>query len=228
MKSFIKKIFDGEIDDEVRGHFKRFGKGNYERRFLIKYNKTKKLKVQSSFEFANDFVEFVNDGNDLEFSGKILTRERIEGSDGQNSRRETFGVPTKKGSSFVYEISKSSIKEFGDAYCYLLDVDSEDVVLKMKKKLPKPGKSADKIDDKFCVMQLDLSYFDRVREIFFWDVAAGKKVVIEHVVSISDIEIPSGVDDGVEMREKAVRKGKLIRKIVVDGVESVREVEFSV
>jgi hypothetical protein len=75
---------------------------------------------------------------------------------------------------------------------------------------------------------LDLSYFDRVREIFFWDVAAGKKVVIEHVVSISDIEIPSGVDDGVEMREKAVRKGKLIRKIVVDGVESVREVEFSV
>tara|TARA_Y100000310_G_C20623794_1_gene784741 strand:+ start:315 stop:971 length:657 start_codon:yes stop_codon:yes gene_type:complete len=218
MESFIKKIFEDNIDEEVRGQFKRFGKGNYERRFLIKYNKTKKLKVQSSFEFANDFVGFVNEGKDLEFSGKIFSREELDIDE----------KPKKKGSSLVYEISKSSIKDFDKAYCYLLDVDSEEISLKIKKSLPKPGKSAEKIDDKFCTMQLDMSYFDRVKGDFFWDVPDGKKVIIEHTVSISDIEIPPDEKDPVMMREKAVRKGKLIRKIDVDGKEIVKEKEFEI
>tara|TARA_Y100000310_G_scaffold108954_1_gene107318 strand:- start:1104 stop:1760 length:657 start_codon:yes stop_codon:yes gene_type:complete len=217
MDSFVKKIFEGNIDEEVRGQFKRFGKGNYERRFLIKYNKTKKLKVQSSFEYANDFVSFVNEGKDLEFSGKILSREDLRNGE----------KPKKKGSSFVYEISKGSIKEFENAFFYLLDVDESGIVLKIKKSLPKPGKSAEKIDDKFCVMQLNLEEFDRVKETFFWDVPAGKKVVIEHTVSINEIDIPKDEEDPVKMREKAIRKGKLIRKINVDGKEIVKEVEFS-
>ena len=94
--------------------------------------------------------------------------------------------------------------------------------------MPKPGKSAEKIDDKLCTMQLDMSYFDRVKGDFFWDVPDGKKVIIEHTVSINEIEIPPDEKDPVMMREKAVRKGKLIRKIDVDGKEIVKEKEFEI
>ena len=56
MKSFIRKIFDKEIDDSVHGQFVRFGKGNYEKRAVMKLHKTSAIKVKGSFEYANDFV----------------------------------------------------------------------------------------------------------------------------------------------------------------------------
>ena len=216
MDSFIKKIFLGNIDEEVRGQFLRFGKGNYRRRFLIKFNKTKKIKLRASFEYANDFVSFINEDKELEFSGKILSKTKIEGKVGK-----------KKSGGFVYNISNESINGFEEAYYFLLDSDNEDALLKIKKKLPKPGKSVKKIDDKFCALDLDFDYWDKLKEVFFWDIPDGKKVTIEHEVIINDIEIPKDEPDPVKMREKAIRKGKIIRTINVDGKEIIKEVEFS-
>ena len=99
--------------------------------------------------------------------------------------------------------------------------------MKIKKSLPKPGKNEAKIDDKFCSLDLDLKYWEKVREVFFWDVPECKKAVIEHELEITDIEIPSGVDDPVKQRELAKRKGIIRRKIVFDGEERVEEKEFS-
>ena len=216
MNFFIKKIFDGEVDDSCHKYFLRFGKGNYNRRFLISFNKTKRLKIKSSFELANDFVEFVKENKDVKFSGKVLTKSAVSGMRGR-----------KKAGSFVYEVSDSSLDQFEDVYFYLLDVNDGDVIMKIKKKIPKPGKSEGKIDDKFCALDLDLKYWDKVREVFFWDIPAdAKKVVIEHEVVITDIVMPSDVDDPVKVRELAKRKGKIIRRAVIDGEEKVSEVKF--
>ena len=56
---FIKKIFENKIDDSVHKQFVRFGKGRYPGRAVIKITKQPdKIKIGTSFEMANDLIEF--------------------------------------------------------------------------------------------------------------------------------------------------------------------------
>ena len=215
MNFFIKEIFEKGTSEKGHRYFTRFGKGSYKRRFILSFNKASNVKMRASFELANDFVNFVKENKDAVFSGKILTKEKIEGKEAK-----------KKAGLFVYELSESSLKEFENAYYYLLDVNSEDILLKIKKAIPKPGKNEDKIDDKFCVMDLDLKYLQKIKDAFFWDLPECKKAVIEHEVIITDIIAPEDIVDPAKMRELAKRKGKIIRRINCDGKEIVREKDF--
>ena len=49
---FIKNVFDGKFDEEVKKQFLRFGKGHYKGRFVISLTKGTKIKVTSSFEYV--------------------------------------------------------------------------------------------------------------------------------------------------------------------------------
>lgn len=208
----MKKIIIGKVDEDSKRYFLRFGKGDYKKRFLISFTKGSKVKIRASFEFANDFVNFVKENKDVKFSGKILSRDKVPNKIGR-----------KKAGSFVYEISESSIEEFENVYFYLLNANEGDIVLKIKKSLPKPGKSEDKIDDKFCSLDLDLKYWAKAKEAFFWDAPECKKAKIEHDIIINSVEIPENVDSPEKIRELAVRKGKIIRKIDCDGKEGEKE-----
>lgn len=212
MESFLKRVLTGKHDADSHRYFIRFGKGNYARRFLLSFAKGTKLKVKGSFEMANDFVKFVKENKDVKFSGSILTKSKIAGKEGK-----------KKAGVFAYEIVESSIKEFENAYFYLLNVDDGEIKLRIKKALPKPGKDADKIDDSFCLMELDLKYWPKIKEAFFWDVPECKKAIVEHELKITDIEIPSGEKDPVKMRELARRKGIAVRKITADGNVTLKD-----
>jgi len=217
MKLFIKEIFEKGSSEKAHQYFIRFGKGNYKRRFLTSFNKGKKIKVRGSFELANSFVEFVKENKDIKFSGKIFTKEKIPGEQGK-----------KKSGYFLYEVSENSLEKFENPYFYLLDANSDDIVLKIKKKLPKPGKSPKKIDDKFCMLDLDEKYWQALKKTFFWDLPDDvKKAKIEHELIINDIIMPEE-DDPVKMRELAKRKGKIIRKIITNEKEETKEREFLV
>ena len=217
MESFLKRIFENSSFNEDKKYFLRFGKGNYERRFLISFDKGSKIKIRGSFEWANDFVKFVRENKNVSFSGSVLMKNKVPGREGR-----------KKGGSFLYEINGETLEEFENAYYYLLNVNEEDIVLKIKKSLPKPGKEADKIDDKFCSLELDLKYWESVKSAFFWDVGNGKKCKIEHTIKIHYVEFPSDVSNPVKIRELAKRKGKIFRKIELDGKEVVKEYELEV
>ncbi len=216
MKFFMKELLEGNNSEEAHKYFVRFGKGCYKRRFIIGLKKGNKIKINTSFEFANELVNFVRENKNIKFSGKILTKEKIDGKEGK-----------KKAGVFVYEISESSLEEFEEAYFYLLDANDDDIVLKIKKKLPKPGKGENKIDDKFCTMELDLKYWDNLKKEFFWDAPEGKKISVEHEIAINEIIAPQGVNDPAKIRELARRKGKIVRKITADGKEIVREIDFA-
>lgn len=215
MYSFLKKICDGKGDDDSHRYFVRFGKGEYRRRFMMSYNKGKSIKIKGSFEWANDFVNFVNEIIEPKFSGKIMSKDDIKGMNGR-----------KKGSSYVYEVSEIMLKDYPNAYSYLLDTEADGIKLKIKKALPKPGKNEEKIDDGFCVMELDNKYWGRAKEAFFWDVNEGKKALIEHTLQIDSVEIPKNEKDPVKMRENAIRIGKIIRKIDVDGNKSEKSYDL--
>ncbi|PIN92827.1 hypothetical protein COU54_05430 [Candidatus Pacearchaeota archaeon CG10_big_fil_rev_8_21_14_0_10_31_24] len=213
MDSFLKKVFDGREDDNSHRYFIRFGKGRYPRRFLIKMDVSKKIKIKTSFEWANDLVNFANELKKLKFTGKVLTKDKTPGREGK-----------KKAGSFVYEISDEDISDFADNYYfYLVDCLDSEISLKIKKSLPKPGKDSEKIDDKFCVLELDLKYLPQVRKTFFFDVSEGKKTIVEHELNFNEIIIPANEKDPVKMRENAKRKGEIVRKMVVDGKETLKK-----
>ena len=217
METFLKKAIDEKIDSDVKRYFLRFGKGSYNRRFLISFDRGNKLKIRGSFEMANDIVKFLKENNDVKFSGKVLSKDKIAGLDFK-----------KKAGVFVYEVENSDLKEFENPYYYLVNVTSDDVVLKTSKSLPKPGQRAEKIDEKFCALDLDLKYWPKIKEVFFWDVPECKKCVIEHTVSITGVEIPKNETNPEKIRENAVRKGKIMRKMVCDGKEIVKEYDISI
>lgn len=215
MESFIKKVLAGKSDDDSHRYFIRFGKGDYKRRFLISLSRGTKIKVKTSFEFANDLVKFVNENKKVKFSGKILSKEKVSGVEGR-----------KKAGVFVYEVSECSIEEFENAYYYLLDVNDSEIVLKIKKSLPKPGKAEEKIDDGFCSLIIDAKYWAALKSVFFWDLPECKKAGIEHEIKINEIILPKGEKDPVKIRELAKRKGVIIRKMIIDSKESIKEIPF--
>jgi hypothetical protein len=214
MDSFIKKVLSGKGDAESHRYFLRFGKGDYKRRFLMSMNKGAKIKVKASFELANDFVKLVNELKKVKFSGKILSKEKIAGKEGR-----------KKGGVFAYEVSECSLDEFGNAYYYLLDVEDSEIVLKIKKALPKPGKNEEKIDDGFCSLTVDPRYWNAVKNAFFWDVPdSAKKTEVEHELKINDVILPKNEKDPAKIRELALRKGTIVRKLTIDGTETSKEI----
>ena len=142
--NFIKKIFSGKADEAVHRQFVRFGRGEYRKRALLSLWKTKIIKVKGSFEFANDFVLFAAGLGDINFNGSIWSKEPLE---------ELSASGRKKEGKWVYEVkgfSSSQVKNLAPrVYCFLLNADSPGIKLRIKGKLPKPGKGEDKIDEKF-------------------------------------------------------------------------------
>ncbi len=221
MECFIKKIFIGKTDEICHKQFVRYGKGIFAKRALLNLDVGGAIKVRGSFEWANEFVYLVSELAEVKISGIVLSKELIEGLNGK-----------KKGGLYGYEFSgnSSEVKKIADkAYATLLDAAGNEIDLKIKKRLPKPGKSGEgKINDKFCQLEAGLKYWPKIKEAFFWDLPECKKVKIEHEYIINEIVLPKDEKDFAMLRVLAKRKGKLVRKIVVDGREISREVEMEV
>ena len=230
--NFIKKIFDGKVDESVHLQFTRFGKGEYGGRFVVSFWKTKKIKVKTSFEFANDLVRLCSEFGKCKVSGIVLSKNDISGIMSENNIE---GDSKAKRSGLFYqndivsqELNGEQLKVLErESYFVLLDLEGEDFKLNIKKKLPKPGKSEKKIDGGFCKLEVDEKFYSKIKEDFFWDVPEGRKMNLAHKVIVNEIVMPKGEKDFAKIRELAKRKGKIIREGNVDGKEVRNEVEFS-
>lgn len=217
MDCFIKKIFVKKEDDRVHQQFVRFGKGDYKNKAVVNLWKTAKVKLYGGFEYANDFALLASEFK-TNFSGIVISKENL-------------GFPGKKKAGlFVSEISNlpaEKIKEIYDkCYYLLLDADGE-ISLKTKKKLPKPGKSAEaKVDDKFCQIETDLNLYSKIKSGFFWDIPECKKARASHEFIITDLIMPKDEKDFEQIRLKTKRKGTLIRKLEIDGNSEEKKIGF--
>jgi len=221
MDSFIKKIWHGK-GEEAHQYFIRFSKGKFEKRAVLNLQKTTKIKLRGSFEWANDFIKLAAELSPLIFSGIIFSKQELA---------ELTSFKTKKKEGITqYEVSgitSEQIKQLQDkVYCMLLDAENEEVIVKIKKKLPKPGKSGEgKVDDKFCQLEVDLKYWQPVKDSFM--LPECKKAKISHTFIIEGIILPEGEKDFAKIRELAKRKGRIIRTSEIDGKESREEKEFA-
>lgn len=232
---FINKIFSKQIDESVHEQFVRFGKGTYDGRAVIRLQRGKDVKVSSGFEYAKDFAEAVVEmTHKLKMNGIIMTKDKI--SDLLRKNNIQAISEEKKGGLFYLnkieeqEIEATKLKEILDKAKYaLLNISAPGILLKCKQKLPKPGKSEEKIDDKFCQITIDSKYWPEIRKMFFPDLPEdAKKVFVKHTIEVKNIRVPEGEKDFEKMRLVAKREGRIVRFLEIDKKETKRECEFSV
>ncbi len=231
---FIKKIANNKVDELCHRQFIRFGKGKYENRALLNVTiSAGKIKVHGSFETLNDIIAFLSSLTELNVSGKILFKKNDDVSILQRIGLTTANQKT----STVIEVEtqgklekNKGIELQHGCYFMLLDVDSPGILLKCKKKLPKPSaKSTKTTNDKFFSLELtNAKAIKAFLQEFLFDVdtANKKKINITHNYIINDIILPKTASNAEEMRQKAKRKGVIERVVKADGTTTIKKINF--
>ena len=108
-----------------------------------------------------------------------------------------------------------------------MSFEAKGTELKIKPKSPKsgkPGKGDEAPKADFCKIKTN---DEEIVKSLLFDVKNFKKIDIQHDFIISEIEIPKNEKDPALMREKAVRKGKIVRRIKIDDENFIEEKDFS-
>lgn len=246
MDFFIKKIFDGQFENDELVHlqFQKFSRGNFKDRAILtaKHNGDK-FSVSTTAEYANEFVRILAEklgDNKAHVTGIIISTRNLNGELDYQSKKQFMGVnqyiinKEMSGKNILELCNKLPISFIGLSF----NVDNSE--LKIKPKAPKSAKPSSKGEETpkvdFCKLKtLDKEIINNL--IFDKEVMGFKEIEIKHDFIIDEIIVPSeneleikGIDknDFAKIRELAVRKGKILRKIKVDGKEIIKEMGFEV
>ena len=231
----IKKIFEGNFDEEVHSSFLKFGRGEYKDKFLIEAKKQGggKYAVKTGPEFVNTIVKRCLEKVD----GSVAVKGIIVST---NDLREEIPFEIKKASNFQgvrkfqidTEIEPSVILGLMEKYprvFFALSFKGTDFVLKVKAKAPTSGKPGKEKEDGPTADFCSLKTGDKnvVEELFFKE-GDFKEVKVSHLINVDGIVYPANTNElkPTEIREQSKRKGILIRKSIVDGIEKTSEAEF--
>ena len=233
MDFFIKKIFEEKIDNEVHLQFQKFSRGNFEDRAMIRAKNSKgNYSVATTYEYANELVKGLGRklGNEkTNVTGVIVSTLDLTGIISFSSIKQFMGIKQyvigkeMSGSEIVSMIDKLP-KAFA-----ALSFTVNNTELKIKPKAPKSAKPSTKGQAKpkidFCKIKTNDK--EIVQGLLFdIEINSFKNIEVKHNFVIDEIIMPIGEKDPAQIREKAKRKGKIIRKIVVDGKEINNEKEF--
>jgi len=241
MDCFIKKIFEGNVDGDelVHQQFTKFSKGEFPDRAMIRAKNTKgKYTITTTSEYAKDLIMSLGEKLGVEktmVSGAIISALDLDGFE-YNERKMAMGV--RKYMIYNKEMTGNEIislcNKIEKAFFALSFKVDDDTSLEIKPKSPKSakGSGSSKNPDKkakidFCKLKtVDVGLVKTL--IFDNDIREFKKIEIHHDIIVEDIIMPEGEKDFAKIREMAKRKGKIVRKINVDGVEKVKEMMFEV
>ena len=230
--NFIRKISEKKTDSFVKRQFTRYGKGVYENKALLQITKgSSAYSINTSFEFAGEFAyelaETIN--GKVKVTGGIITTQKniADEIDFELAGMKQFaGVKT-----FLIdtELSKNQIQGLFDKFSsamILLSFSTDKGTLKTKVKNPKSSKGGNKDEEEpkadFCSFK---TKDEKIVKDLAFDVNKDyKRVFIKHTFEINDLEIPKEyLNDFVKARLYAIRKGKLIRQVNIDGEQVKKE-----
>jgi hypothetical protein len=239
MDSFIKKIFNGNIDEFVHAQFQKFSRGEFKERALFKIKDSNgKYTVDSSSEYAKEFVIFFArklGSNTTPVTGALISAFELSGFS-YDDKSSAMGVRKYIFDKVMTGNEILKLCKIEKAFLGLSFKVGEDE-LKIRAKSPKSAKSAGsakkeedtpKID--FCKIKTNDKDFVKTL-IFEKEAESFKLVIAKHDFIITDIVIPSELKSEKKfeiIREKAQRKGKVIRTLNIDGKKFVFEKEFLV
>ena len=112
---------------------------------------------------------------------------------------------------------------------FALSFKGKDFDLKIKAKAPKsgkPGKGDENAKADFCTLKTNEK--EILSDLFFDIGLDWKEISINHTLNIESIVYPDNLDDlkPAEIREQSKRKGTILRRLIVDGKEVIKENEF--
>ncbi len=229
MECFINKIFHDKTDEFVHVQFQKFSRGIFKDRALIKALRTGKgFSVATSNEYANELVRACAEklsGGKARITGVIVSTLNLKDKLPCLDIKQFMGV---KQHVIDAELSGNEIIKLQDAIpgaFFALSFSFDDVGLKIKPKAPKSArpKTSDGLPKAdFCRLKTtDEGLIDKFVIEKGW-----KNLEVRHDFIIDDIEVNEDVKDFNEMRRLAKRKGKIVRKAVVDGRETIEEKDF--
>ncbi|MBI2043480.1 hypothetical protein HYT25_03775 [Candidatus Pacearchaeota archaeon] len=232
--NFVKKIFDGKIDNDVHMQFQKYSRGEFRNKAEIHGKQSKgKFTINTSADFANDLVKDMAGklGNEkTNVTGAIISTSDLNGRIKFKSKKQFQGV---KNYAIDEEMSGNEIlkllEEFPKTF-FALSFSTKDSILKIKPKAPKSGKPGKETEERkkpdFC----KLTTTDRsLGSEFIFEKPDFKEAWISHTYFIEEIKIPDELKnerDFAIVREKSLRKGRIVRTAKIDGKEMREEREF--
>lgn len=231
---FINKVFSKKVDESVHLQFQKFSRGEFRNRAVIAAKKTGvKYTIKTSSEFANGFVREIAlllGKNIADITGAIVSTNDLRNVIEFKEIKQFQGVKRylidKKMSG---EEILSLLDKFPKAF-FALSFSVGNTSLKIKPKAPKSGKPGTKGEEApkpdFCNLSTDDK---KIVESFVFEVPDFKNAEITHTFLIDEIVIPPSLKnekDYAIIREKALRKGRIIRNSVIDGRAYKEEVNF--
>lgn len=231
--NFIKKVFEGKIDESIHMQFQKFSKGEFGNRALIKVKKVKdKYTITTGNEFANDFVRSLAEkleDKKTSVTGVIVSTLDLAGLDYQSKKQfmgiKQYGIKKEMSGREILDLLNRFPKGF-----FALTFNVGDDILKIKPKAPKSAKPSTKSDEKikpdFCKL---ITEDARLGESFVFEKPNFKNAEIRHIFVITDIVVPNELKnekDFAKVREMSKRKGKIIRRALIDEQQMNSEHEF--
>ncbi|MBS3167853.1 hypothetical protein J4216_01880 [Candidatus Woesearchaeota archaeon] len=231
--NFIKNIFEGTVGDFEHRQFKRFSKGEFKDRAIMEITVGSKIKIKTSFEYAEGFVRLLAE--------KITTKVNVTGGIITTAKdfEQVTGIPIDKTKQFqgvrTYmintDLSKDDIlnamNKFSDAvYCLTFTNDYGSLKTKVKSpKSAKPGKGDEDAKADYCTFTT--SDKNLLRDFVFDVHDSFKSCKINHTFIINEIIVPKEYQNDFALaRIHAKKKGKIVRKLDLDGKEIINEFDF--
>jgi len=229
--NFIKKIFDGKIDDSVHQQFQKFSKGEFRNRALIKAKNSKgNYSIHTTNEFANGLVRGLAEklgNNKANITGVVVSTSDLTGELDFKSKKQFMGI---KQYGIDNEMSGKEIIELLDKLpkaFFALSFKVNEEELKIKPKAPKSAKPSTKTEKKINPDFCKLKTKDKnIAESFVFEKPDFKLAEISHTFLITDLIMPEGETDFSKIREMSKRKGKIIREGGIDSQKIKKEIEF--
>jgi len=229
--NFIKKIFDEKSDDLVHLQFQKFSKGEFTNRAMIKAKSSKEgYSINTTYEFANELVRKLAEklGNEkTNVTGVIVSTNDLTKDLDFSSKKQFMGI---KQYGINKELSGNEIigllNKFPKAF-FAISFNTKDSELKTKAKAPKSAKPKTKSEEKpnpdFC--KLKTKDKEMIKN-FVFEKPDFKTALISHDFIITELIAPKDEKDIAVIREKAKRKGKIIREGEIDGQKIRSEKNF--
>ncbi|MEK6860021.1 MAG: hypothetical protein AABX54_04370 [Nanoarchaeota archaeon] len=237
MEFFIKKIFDGKADESVHLQFQKFSRGEFRNKAMIKVkNSDGKYTIDTTYEYARELVMAMAKklgNNKAHVTGALISALDLTGFKYEEKKMamgaRKYMINREMSGNEILELGERLTKAF-----FGLSFSVGDSELKIKDKSPKSakGSSSSKKEDaevKIDFCKLKTSDKTIVQALLFDNLDNFKKVEVKHDFIITDIVIPTELKnekDFAIIREKALRRGKIIRYLDIDGKKEKKEVEF--
>lgn len=238
MDFFVTKIFENKATNDELTHvqFQKFSRGEFkDRAIVIAKNSKGRYSLSTSAEYGNEFVRFLAEKLEekkTHVTGVIVSTKDLRDELDFADKKQFMGV---KQYVIDKELSGKEIlalcQKLPNAF-FGLSFTVGATELKIKPKAPKSGKpstkSAETPKADFCKLKTD--DMELVNHLIFDSEAHHfKQIEITHTFIIQEIVVGDELKkekDFALIREKAQRKGKIIRKLKIDGKEIVKEKEF--